>query len=162
MIPELWLRCAYRPALSLLPARMDSEVAAVVILAICLQESELQHRRQMGYTSAQPGGARGYVQLERIGSDEVLRHPASQAAARVVCLTLDYEHEDLDDVWLALEHNDVLAAAWARLALWRHPSPLPSDQDEAWENYLAIWRPGHPRPERWPASYGRAVEAVLG
>jgi len=162
MTPELWLNAAYRPALSLLPARMDSEVAAVVILAICLQESELRHRRQMGYTSAQPGGARGYPQFERVGSDEVLRHPASQTAARMVCLAVDYEAEDLDDVWRALEHGDVLAAAWARLALWRHPDALPTDQDEAWRQYLAVWAPGRPRPEDWPANYGRAVEEVLG
>ena len=159
MTLELWLRCAYRPALSLLPARMDSEVAAVVILAICLQESELRHRRQMG-----EGPARGYLQFELIGLTEVFRNPASQAAALALATALDYDYpaSPLYQLHHAMEHNDVLSAGIARLALWRHPSPLPTDQDACWGQYVDIWAPGKPRPADWPDSYGRAVEAVLG
>lgn len=39
---------AIAPALALLPARMSSPSAEVMLLAIGLQESNLTHRRQIG------------------------------------------------------------------------------------------------------------------
>lgn len=39
---------AITPALALLPARMSSQAAEIMLLAIGLQESYLTHRRQIG------------------------------------------------------------------------------------------------------------------
>ena len=48
----------------------------------------------------------------------------------------------------ALEHDDVLAAAFGRLLLWTDPRAPPAVGDEsgAWALYLRCWRPGKPRP----------------
>jgi len=46
---------AILPALAILPAKMDTPQARVMLLAIGLQESEFAHRRQMGN-----GPARGF------------------------------------------------------------------------------------------------------
>ncbi len=50
---------ALRPAMALLPARMDTSEARCMLLAIGLQESRFVHRRQIG------GPARGFWQFER-------------------------------------------------------------------------------------------------
>lgn len=71
---------AIAPALSLLPARMTSPAAEVMLLAIRLQESLLLYRRQIG------GPARGLWLFEQGGGVcDVLRHPLSCAHALVVC-----------------------------------------------------------------------------
>src|SRR5690606_35531315 len=49
------------PAYALLPSRMDSDRATVMLLAIGLQESRFEHRRQI------KGPARGFWQFERGG-----------------------------------------------------------------------------------------------
>ena len=66
------LRLAIEPALLLLPARMESAEATVMLLAIGLQESRLEHRRQI------KGPARSFWQAEKGGGmvHGVLRHPA--------------------------------------------------------------------------------------
>ena len=61
MTPAQFLRFAIDPALSLLPPVMDTRAARAMIISICLQESRLQHRRQIG------GPARGFAQFERGG-----------------------------------------------------------------------------------------------
>ncbi|MNG31598.1 hypothetical protein D3C84_1174300 [compost metagenome] len=65
-------------------------------------------------------------------------------------------------VYVAIEHDDVLAAALARLLLWTDPGKLPKlgDEQGAWDLYLRTWRPGKPHPETWPALYAQALEAV--
>ncbi|MCY1303002.1 hypothetical protein D9M70_526890 [compost metagenome] len=47
-------------------------------------------------------------------------------------------------IWRALEHDDVLAAGFARLLLWSDPKPLPlaGDEQGAFDLYLRTWRPG--------------------
>ena len=50
---------AVRPAMALLPARMDTPEADCMLLAIGLQESRFVHRRQIG------GPARGFWQFEK-------------------------------------------------------------------------------------------------
>lgn len=52
---------AIAPALAMLPARMRSDAAEVLLLAIGLQESGLIHRHQIG------GPAHGLLQFERGG-----------------------------------------------------------------------------------------------
>src|SRR5690606_38643231 len=69
------------PAYALLPSRMDSDRATVMLLAIGLQESRFEHRRQI------KGPARGFWQFERgRGVRGVLTHPATAALAREVCV----------------------------------------------------------------------------
>ena len=133
-------------ALSLLPPRMDTPLARRHVLAIALQESRFEHRRQIG------GPARGFWQFERSGVIGLIRHPATAPHLHLAVVALKYDAEmAADDVGLhaAIEHNDVLACVLARLNLWWLPEPLAADQDGARAQYLAAWRPGRPRPESW-------------
>lgn len=155
MTPESLIHTAIEPALALLP-QMDRRAAKIMLAAIALQESGIKHRRQVG------GPARGYWQFEQGGGVRgVLNHPASSPHIRRVLKELDYSSESsLADCYAAIEHNDILAAAFARLLLWTDPAPLPDDADGAWNLYLRTWRPGRPHPGRWPANYAKAQEAV--
>lgn len=67
-------------------------------------------------------------------------------------------------VYAALEADDVLACAFARLLLWTDAKRLPvvGDAQSAWELYLRTWRPGKPHPRTWPALYTQAAAAVGG
>ena len=133
-------------ALSLLPPRMDTPLARRYVLAICLQESRFEHRRQIG------GPAKSFAQFERSGVLGLIRHPATAQHLQSAVVSLKYDPEmAADDVGLhaAAEHNDVLACVLARLNLWWLPAPLAADQDGAWQQYLSSWRPGRPRPDTW-------------
>ena len=147
---------AIEPALALLPARMNSDQAVVKMLAIGLQESRFEHRRQIG------GPAVGWWQFEQGGGVRgVLRHSASREHAQAVCRARNVIAIE-SAVYAALEHDDVLAAAFARLLLWTDPKPLPAigDEQSAWELYLRVWRPGKPHRHTWAALYERALEEV--
>lgn len=136
----------------LLP-EIHSPEATALLRAIGWQESRFDHRRQIG------GPARGYFQFEAIGVLEVLQNPASGALARRVLRDLDYpENYPPVMVHQALEHNDLLAVAIARLAIRRHPSPLPAPEQgaEGWAQYIGIWRPGKPHPETWADAWAFA------
>ena len=140
-------------ALSLLPERMDTPEAHVMLLAIAAQESAFKHRRQVS------GPARGLFQFELIGLREVFRNPASASHAKAMADALLYHNQTPYLLHEALEHNDIFACGTARLALWRDPAPLPAigDAEGAWQYYRRIWAPGKPHPERWPANYAAAV-----
>lgn len=149
-------REAIDEALLLLPAKMDSKQARVMMIAIGLQESRFEHRRQIG------GPARGFWQFEKSGGVRgVLRHPATKLHALAVCNAVDI-HAREDDVYQGLEHDDVLAAAFARLLLFSDPKPLPEfgDAEDAWVYYLRTWRPGKPYRHTWDALYAKALEMV--
>lgn len=161
MTPDLFLELALRPVLRLLPPAMTSVEAEAMVLAICLQESRIDKRRQIGKQPGTFGPARGYAQFEWIAAKEVLRHPASQRHAVSLCQTLDVE-PDAGVVHAALEYQDILAAGFARLYLWTIPARL-SRRDEAeraWNQYLRRWAPGKPHPETWPDYYAIAWEVV--
>lgn len=148
---------AIAPALALLPARMSSPQAEIMLLAIGLQESNLTHRRQIG------GPARGLWQFERGGGVAgVLRHDASRDHALRVCDARGAQPV-AEQVYAQLEHDDVLAAAFARLLLWTDPHALPAehDVDGAWQLYLRTWRPGKPHQHTWDKHYARAVREVV-
>lgn len=154
-------RNAILPAYEILPARMNSREATVLLLAIGLQESNLEHRRQIG------GPARGLWQFERNGGVRgVLQRPSTFMHARVVCdaFGLSEERNALltAKVYDALETNDVLAAALARLLLYTDPKRLPAfgAEIDAWDYYLRNWRPGKPHISRWPSCYNRALSFV--
>lgn len=149
MTPELFIANALAPALRLLPPNMDTPAARAMVLAICLQESRLRHRKQIG------GPARGYAQFEQGGGVRgVLSHPASAPHIRLILSILDYESNP-EDCYLAIEHNDILAAAFARLLLWTLPGPLPArgDAEGGWSQYVAAWRPGKPHRGTWDVCY---------
>lgn len=150
---------AISPALKLLPARMDTPMARLMLLAIGLQESRLTNRFQV-ITGGGKGPARGLWQFERAGGVRgVLEHSATKATAGAVCLARQLQ-PDAANVWAALEFDDVLAAAFARLMLFSDPKPLPAAVDVAgcWDLYARAWRPGKPHPETWPAFHSLSKE----
>lgn len=142
-------------AMTLLPAAMNTQRADVMLLAIGLQESRFTHRRQIN------GPARGFWQFERGGVQGVLNHPASRKAAEAVCRARGVAPLAAD-VHAALEHDDVLAAAFARLLLFTDVKPLPAlgNSDAAWDYYMRNWRPGKPHPKTWDALYAKALDVV--
>lgn len=149
-------RIVLAQAMELLPSRMDSDRARVMLLAIGLQESRLIHRRQIG------GPARGLWQFEKGGGVRgVLNHKASRSYALEVCEERGVQ-PTMDAVYVALERDDVLAACFARLLLWTDPPPLPPipHAPAAWSLYLRTWRPGKPHRQTWDALYREAVLAV--
>ncbi len=138
-------------AFSVLPTRLESPEASAMLLAIGLQESRFDARRQRG------GPARGFWQFEREGLRGVLTHPVTHAIVARLLTDLRYD-PDLEAVFGALEHNDVLAAAIARLLLLTLPSSLPGPDNPAaaWRQYVEAWRPGRPRRDSWDGLYARA------
>jgi hypothetical protein len=146
MTPEVWIRNALVPALRLLPPWMDTAPARAMVLAICLQESGLEHRRQVG------GPARGYAQFEQAGVHGVMTHDATWKLVENVLVALDYPVDyDEAQCHAAIEHNDILAAAFARLLLWTLPDKLPAQTapSTAWSQYAAACPAARPRRESW-------------
>ena len=161
---------AITPALALLPARMSSPEAEVMLLAIGLQESELKHRRQHGN-----GPARSLWQAEQGGGMVAgllgFHNQDVQDLARGLCAVRGVPAQPRA-VWEAIEHDDVLAAGLARLLLFTDPAKLPGlgDEEGAWQLYLRTWRPGAftrgtatKRAElrhKWAKNYAQALEVV--
>lgn len=171
-LPRTILADAIEPALALLPAGMDTPQARVMLLAIGLQESALVHRHQV-LTGGRKGPARGLFQFERGGGVVgVLTHRATRKLAQEVC-----DHRGVPaasyEAWQALEYDDTLAAAFARLLLWTDPGALPAvaDTEGAWHLYLRTWRPGaydrgtpaerRALREKFGRNHQQAREAVL-
>lgn len=141
----------YKATCALLPQAMDSPAAKAMLITIAMQESRWDERRQIG------GPARSFWQFESAGIVGVLTHPASQPLIYSVLDRLDYDHA-VATSYAAIEHNDVLAFAYARCLLWTVPAALPQ-KDEAhkgWTQYLQAWRPGKPRPETWNSFFAHA------
>lgn len=160
MTPSDLITLAIAPALSLLPARMDTRAARAMLVAIAVQESGLRHRVQQDGDDDPYDDAVGWWQFERIGAAEVRRHHASAELMAGVLHVLGYAP---DHPHHAIAHNDVLAAAYARLALWRLPTPLPDgrmDEELGERQYLQAWRPGILRREKWHDSYSTGWAAV--
>lgn len=157
------LRIAVCPALARLSSGMDTPAARVMLIAIGLQESRLIYRRQRG-----GGPARGLWQFERGteatrgGVTGVLLHHRAGPRLRAFCVARGAPIATPPAIYAELEHDDVLAAAVARLLLWTDPDPLPAldDADGAWAYYLRLWRPGKPHPETWRQLHARARAAV--
>lgn len=147
MNPETLNRCAIEPALSLLPRKMDSKEARHMLVAIAVQESGLRHRRQV------KGPARGWWQFEVNGVIGVVAHHATSRYAAEACNDLGYEDASPRELYEAMEHNDVLAAVFARLNLYWLPQALPDSAQEGWLQYKTAWNPGKPHPERWIESW---------
>jgi hypothetical protein len=150
---------AIEDGLGLLPVGMGSPQAVVMLWAIGLQESRMIHRAQI-VDGGGKGPARGLWQFERGGGCAgVLTHPASRYWMHYVCQTQGVA-PTARALWSALERDDVLAAAAARLLLFTDPKRLPAidDVQGAWRYYIRNWRPGKPHPKTWPALHARAIE----
>lgn len=151
------------PALAWLPAHMNSPQARVMLLAIGLQESRFEYRRQLGN-----GPARSFWQFERGtaasrgGVWGIFLHAQSRDLLRDACAAHSVAFEPRA-IWTAIEHNDVLACICARLLLWTDAQRLPALGDEAgaWELYAErTWRPGRPHHETWAGFYAAALAEV--
>jgi hypothetical protein len=156
------LHDAINPALAMLPVKMDSKEARVMMLSIGLQESEFMNRVQK-LNGGGRGPARSFWQMERGGGVHgVLNHDASKQLAREVCEKRKVAVTSLD-VWNAMEFDDVLGAAFARLLLYTDPKRLPAvtDAEAAWLLYERVWRPGKPHPEKWPGYHAKARAQVI-
>jgi hypothetical protein len=153
---ETVLADAINPALEMLPAKLTSDQARTMLLAIGRQESGFAARRQRN-----DGPARGFWQFERNGVLGVMHHSTTGAMAFEFIDRCGVEYGSTH-VLDALETDDVLAAGIARLYLWTDPRPLPAigDVTGAWDLYERVWRPGKPSYTRWQSAYGQAVETM--
>lgn len=167
-------------ALKTLPPRMDSPEACAMLYTITLQEDPHQARRQIiskvvdGKRKLVPEGpAKSLWQGEESGGmcAGILHHKATREYVLAQC-----KHHGVQPtrraIWDAIEHNDVLAAALARLLLWSDPKPLPAlgRIDLAFALYLRTWRPGawtngtaeqrEHLKAKWAKNYQAAVKAV--
>lgn len=151
---------AIGPALALLPPKMDTTAARVMLLAIGLQESRFLYRAQKVVGKPyEKGPARGFWQMECGGGVHVvMTHPATKDLAKAICDVRKVSFEQ-ELVHARLEDDDTLAAAFARLLLWADRLPLPepdADHEFAWLCYLRNWRPGAPRRETWDSFHMQA------
>ena len=161
MRPYLLRHAVIQPALRLLVSvsgkqALASHPAEVMLLAIALQESNAEHRWQV------KGPARGWWQFERGGGlAGVLRHRSSGEIAETLIAELGLS-ASRDAAWEALPYSELLQAGLARLLLWTDARPLllpmPEHEEQAWDIYRDVWRPGKPHRERWSASWRRALE----
>lgn len=151
-------KAAVEAAFQLLPTGMDSRLARVIHAAIGYQETKYATRVQYG-----DGPARSYWQFEngkKAAINGVLNHRATAELAKKVCAARGVEPERMA-VWKAMETDDVLGAAFARLLMYTDPFPLPTTQEGAWQMYAnRLWNPGKPRPETWSNSWGYGLECV--
>lgn len=158
---------AITSAFNILPVKMAGKEARLMMLAIQLQEDPQQLRKQMG-----DGPARGLWQFEQGGGVKgVLNHPTTKRDADRVCeLRQVFAHPV--DAWSALEHDDVLAAAFARMLLWTDPAKLPAigEARNAFDLYIRTWRPGaYTRGNdlkkaalytKWQLNYAKAMDQI--
>jgi hypothetical protein len=154
--PHVLDRFVIVPTLAMLGPRYESEEARAMLIAIALQESGLRHRRQIR------GPARGWWQFETAGVAGVRQHGASEAVAQSVMTICGYDGLDSAALKARIEHNDMLACAFARLLLATLPARLPTriESEMGWDQYLTAWRPGHPRAEKWERNYDLAWSTV--
>lgn len=143
-------------AYTILPPAMDSRAATAMLLTIALQESRVEYRRQM-----HGGPARSFYQFELTGVRGVLSHPASRDVIANAMRLMKYSPDDIA-AYVAIEHNDVLATCFARCLLWTLPQDLPTREqpEEAWQQYLAAWRPGKPHPDTFARFFARAWDLL--
>jgi len=155
------VQSAVNPALALLPAKMDSREARLMLLAIGLQESGFSTHVQM-LPNGKRGPAHGYLQFEKTGVAGVMNHPASRLWMVDLCKARNCAFKT-EAVWAQIETDDVLAMGLGRLLLWTDPKPLPGilDAQGAYELYDRCWRPGRKRPKDWPANHAAARAEVM-
>lgn len=159
------LRTAINPALGMLPVKMESDAARILMLAFGLQESRLTYRFQKVHGDPYAKGpARGLWQFERGGGVHgVMSHRTTKDHALALCQARGVLF-DLSLIHAKLEFDDILAAGFARLLLWADSKPLPdvdASHDEAWDCYVRNWRPGKPHRETFDEFHTQARDQVL-
>jgi hypothetical protein len=162
MTPLRLLATAIEPALKELDASgiVDTPEARRFVLAIALQESRLQHRRQVGADGFEDGPAASFWQFEKGGGCRgVLNHRFSAPRMRSICATYNVEPVEAA-LWEAMRYQDIVAAAAARLLVATLPDPLPTTSEQGWAQYLSTWRPGKPHPETWRGHWATADAVV--
>lgn len=167
MNPKTVFDFLFPATMKLFPAHYSSPEAAAMLLAIGMQESDFVHRRQLigsrYWWKSLNGPAAGFWGFERVGIRAVLDHRTTGPMIRRVLDKFGYP-DDVETIYQALIHNDLLAVAFARMLLYTVPESLPrldeANAQKAWEQYLWAWRPGKPRPERWFERWQMAVEIV--
>lgn len=139
--------------------------------AIGYQESKFAARDQLELQDGRlvpgrVGPATSFWQMEMNGGVKgVMTHQATRsiAEALVAKAGLPFNYEA---VWREFSEisGDELASVFARLLIYTHPPRVPeaspAGQEEAWRYYLAVWRPGKPRPEEWPESWAFGCESA--
>jgi hypothetical protein len=153
---------------ALFPDQWFTPEARAMLIAIGLQESDFLHRQQLignhrNWWESIKGPAVSYWQFERIGIRGVLQHRATRPIALRVLDLFGYP-EDVETIYKAIIHNDLLAVCFARLLLFTVPQRLPAKHEtaEGWNQYLWAWRPGKPHPARWATRWATAWEIVEG
>lgn len=160
MTPQELLDTAIIPALTFL--KLDSLPARNIMLSIALQESGLRHRRQVDSNGVGNGPAVSFWQFEQGGGCKgVLFHPASAQRMRLVCSEQGIVATPAA-LWEAMKTNDILGAAAARLLLYTLPNKLPMASVDGWNQYVAAWRPGKPKPDTWANNWETAGRVVRG
>lgn len=145
------LSSAIAPALALFPDHFRSPEAARMLLAIGMQESRFKFRAQI-LVGKLKGPARGFWQFEKGGGVAgVMTHFRTMHYAMAICSNRGVRWDETA-IHAALETDDVLAAAFARLLLYADPAALPAldaPPDDSWDCYARNWRPGKPHRETW-------------
>lgn len=149
------LKKVVEPGLLLLPDKMNTVEAKAMLLAIGLQESRFEHRKQIW------GPDHGFYQFEKNGGVKgVVKHPAPNPFLATLDDTLG-----ISEIYNQIINDDEMSTVFARLLLYTDPAPLPKltcDPSESWKYYLRNWRPGKPHRETWDTFWGQAVRAVGG
>lgn len=150
------------PGLAQLPLAMDSTKARWLMLTTGLQESKFEHRFQV-LNGGGKGAARSFWQCEEGGAVKgVMTHHATGAHLHRICDERGVAWERRA-VWNAIENDDLLACALARLNYWWTPGSLPEvgDYEGSWRLYCDVaWRPGKPHRETWNGYCDDAREAL--
>lgn len=155
------LKADISAGLALLPEKMNSEDAAVLLYATSRQENPQRLAQQVG------GPAVGDYQFEKGGGVKgVMTHSASVDYCRAVCNARKVAF-DASSIYQALKTDAVLAAALARLLYYTDPKAMPYAGDELahWQLYLRTWRPGAYERQpaelraKWSKSYHDAMVA---
>jgi len=140
-----------------MPKKFDSPSARAMLIAIGLQESRFEHRKQIG------GPARGYWQFEEYGGVRgVLESPLTRDLIVAVCRKIVMP-ADRSLCYGAIAYHDALACVFARLLLWTIPASLPrrpEDAGKGWDQYIAAWRPGRPHRDTWDGFFRRAWSMI--
>lgn len=162
MTPQRLLNTGISPAMAELESIgvRDSVGARRFLLAIALQESRLDHRRQVIAGGSETGPAASFWQFEQGGGCKgVLTHPASSERMRKICA--DYNVLPTPSgLWEAMRYNDIVAAAAARMLVYTLPFALPTTQEQGWQQYLSAWRPGKPHLQSWEKNWVQASLAL--
>lgn len=146
------------PALADLPPTLNAVEARLFMLAVAGQESSWRYRIQLPH-----GPARSFWQIEAGGMLRGVLNGAHRTTLERYILTR-YSIPNVDSVLFeALAWHDPLAYAVARLGLFMDPHRLPmiADEDDAWDTYLRVWRPGSPSRARWATVYPQALAVVV-